>query len=296
MACFIAFAGDPEIRSTMLARLAGHAAGGTIAHGGERWNGIGGTPSGCIAASDDLKVFEAATGYPACLGLLLDHLCARIGDLQEAATLAGNWFERVAPGVDLAGVPSRLVAFMLGDALDSTEWTAETEGVSEALRGILALQCRAASGDTPTRAEWRAVRTPAIMATDAVADPLGQAYGALAEAATWDPLVSRSTLVEAAAKWCRLRARRASRETGWTDRDDAAFNACTATFEREILPHNPLLTTYDFPPFFFAREPELHARFMKQLDRSNVAFGEAPGVLAGVSLDSLAVAPCPKVV
>ncbi|MEH3118190.1 MAG: hypothetical protein PGN25_11540 [Methylorubrum populi] len=294
MARFIAFSGNPDIRSALLVRLAEHAAAGTIASAGDRWNGTGGTPSGCIAASGDPKAFEVVTGYPAGLGLLLDHLFARIDDPQEAATLAADWLGRAAPGSDLSGVPSRLVAFMLGEVLDGAEWTAGTQGVAAALRGILALHRRAGSGDTPTRTDWSAAQAAAIAATDAAADQLGRACGALAEAAAWDPLVSRSTLVDAAAKWFTVRALRASMETGWSDQDDAAFDACTETFQREVLAHDPSLQTTDFPPFFRAREPELHARFVRQLDRSNVAFLEAPRALARVSLDTLAAAPRPE--
>jgi hypothetical protein len=293
MARFIAFAGDPEIRAALLARLAGHGAGGTLDPAGDRWNGTGGTPSGCIAASDDPKAFEAATGYPAGLGLLLDHLCARIQDPQAAAALATDWLGRVAPGADLTNVPSHLVAFMLEEGLGNAKWPAEIQGVSETLCGILALHRRSASGDTPLRAEWSAVQSAAIAATDAVTDPLGLTYGALAEAAAWDPVVSRSTLVDVASKWYAVRSRQASLETGWTERDDAAFKACIETFERDVLAHDSSLTTYDFPSFFCVHAPELHARFIQQLDRSNTAFLESPGILARVSLDALAAASRP---
>lgn len=288
MARYIAFAGDPEVRRTLLSRLDEHRAGGSLDHGGGRWTGTGGTASGCIAASGDLKAFEAATGYPGGLGLLLDYLCARIDDPQDAERLASDWLGRVAPGTDLTGVPGRLVALMLADALDGEAWADDLQGVSEVLRAILALQRRATVGDTPSRADWSAAQAAAITATDAIPDPLGQAFGALAEAAAWDPLISRSTLTDTAAKWCSLRAFRASRATGWTDQDEAAFRACTETFERDVLAHDPTLRSYDFPSFFSAHEPELCARFMKQLDHSNRAFLEAPEVLARWGLDSLA--------
>lgn len=292
MTRYVAFANDAGIQSALLARLDTYLANGTVSDAGVRRTGSAGPPSGCIASHAGPGAFESTTGYPAGLAFLLDYLFARTIHPGDAARLAVDWFGRTTPGSDLDGVPGRLLVFMLSSTLARAEPTMDAPDVAASLHELLELHHQAIAGTPLDRAGWSIVRAKAIAGTDAARTPLGRACGRMAEAAAWDPLISRSTLADVGAHWCEVGGQIASAATGWTAQDDAAFHECTEVFRNEIMRSDTSLHTTDFPPFFEARQPDLHARFITQLERTNAAFTAAVGELARASLDCLAEAPC----
>ena len=292
MTSFIAYAGDSSTRTSLLARLAAHFEAGTIDLKGPRWTGLGGTPAGCIGASADLKGFEAATGYPACLGALLDFLCLQLEEPGAVKAAAMDWLSRATPGADLSGVPSAILLAVMAEPLESTEFPQQAPQVAEAIRQVSGLHRRVAAGAAVPRADWTATRNAAVLATNA-AQGLGRAWGELAEAAAWDPLSSRNILAEVAARWGNARGALASAETGWVRRDQAAVEACYARFQAETEARGETIERTNFPPYFAAHEPELHQRFLVQLERSNAAHLEAGRDLLWVSLADLAAATEP---
>ncbi|WP_267427485.1 hypothetical protein [Methylobacterium sp. GC_Met_2] len=292
----LAFGGDAARKSALLARLDEHRDAGTVTPSGPSWTGVGGTPAGCIAGSNDPADFARATGFPSSLMPLLDFLCPRCGDEErgsnagEAADLARAMLMGVTPGADLTNVPGLILCALLDEA--SAHAGDEPEIIAARDR-IEALHRAALAGHRPGATAWRAARAAAVTATDAAREPAGQRFGRLVEAVAWDPAASSSILQEVAMAWLEIEAHAASAATGWTAADDAAVERCFQACRSESLAAGGQPEAFAFPPLFHAREPELARRFAMQLAAANAAYFQAVRDLARRCLDYLAAARPP---
>jgi hypothetical protein len=126
-------------------------------------------------------------------------------------------------GQDLGSVAPALMEWLLSDSEHGIHRFAENEAVRRMIGRVAELHRRAATGDAPPEAEWRAARTAAMAATDACENSLEKSVAAAAEAAAWNPATSATVVSDTVRAWDNLFPRRVPWLVG-----------CGATLDREI--------------------------------------------------------------
>lgn len=277
--------GDAQLRSS---RLDAHLGAGTVDPDSPIWTGIGGTPAGCIAASDDSATSARVTGFPTPFMPRLDFLCARSGGPHRGVGLARPWLLPVAPGGERAGVPIRIPSALPEKEMPGTEDEPE---VATAQVRIAALHRAAAEGGRPDPTAWRPDRTAAVSVTDGAREPAGRRYGRLAETAAWDPLTASTILREAAG--ARLEVRAAAAAAGRTDADDATMETCFQDGRIAHVDAGGQPDGFVLPPVFRAHEPGLAERFEVQPAVAKAACLRAVETLTDLCLALRAAAEIP---
>jgi hypothetical protein len=204
-----AFHADPAIKQTFLARLQAHAQAGEIINRANVWNDGKGGPVACMVHDTDLSVWQQRTGIPKAVGSALDIVASYLDDPEQAARFVLEWVEAVEVGQDLGGVAPALIEWLLSDGEYGVLCLAADEAARQMISRIADLHRRAATGDAPPEAEWRAARAAAMTATDACETPLEKSIPACAEAAAWNPATSATVVSDTVRAWVNLFPRRA---------------------------------------------------------------------------------------
>jgi hypothetical protein len=203
-----AFHADPALKQEFLDRLNAHAQAGEIVNRANVWSDGKGGPVACMVHDTDLAVWQQRTGIPRSVGSALDSAASYLDEPEQAARFVLEWVEAVEVGQDLGCVAPALIAWLLSDSEHGVHRFAEHEPVRQVIRCVADLHRRAAIGDAPDEAEWRAARTAAMAATDACETPLQKSILACAEAAAWNPATSATVVSDTMRAWDQLFPRR----------------------------------------------------------------------------------------
>jgi hypothetical protein len=204
-----AFHGDPAIKQEFLDRLQAHAQAGEILNRASVWNDGKGGPVACMVHDTDLAIWQQRTGIPKAVGSALDIAASHLAEPEQAARFVLEWVEAVEVGQDLGSVAPGLIDWLLTDSEHGILRLAEDEAVRQLISRVADLHRRAASGDTPDEAEWRAARTVAMAATDACETLVGKSIPACVEAAAWNPATSATAVSDTVRAWVNMFHRRA---------------------------------------------------------------------------------------
>jgi hypothetical protein len=209
-----AFHADPAIKQEFLTRLEAHAQAGEIINRANVWNDGKGGPVACIVHDTDLAVWQERTGIPRAVGSALDIVASYLDEPEQAARFVLEWVEAVEVGQDLGGVAPALLEWLLSDGEHGIHRFAEHEVARQMIGRVAELHRRAATGDAPPEAEWRAARTAAMAATDACENPLEKSIAVAAEAAAWNPAASATVVSDTVRAWVNMFPRRAPQLVG----------------------------------------------------------------------------------
>nr|WP_315396518.1 hypothetical protein [uncultured Duganella sp.] len=242
-----AFHGSEEVRATLLARLQQHAASGRLKPGPLAWNGEGGSLVGCMIENDDLTTWEARSGLPAWLAVAGDGLAGMLPDRAEALAFGERLLAAIAPGSDLQGAGSLLLARLIGEMAARFPATLITPALAQAVAQVNALHGAVATGVETAPADWKAARRLAVQATDALQDPAQLALAQCVETAAWNPVRSSACVYDTMRVWKGALNEQAIREFGWTDVDDKDMELTLRHLDQTYLlpaPHLKL-TVFD---------------------------------------------------
>jgi hypothetical protein len=204
-----AFHADAAIKQEYLARLQAHAQAGEILNRANVWHEGKGGPVACMVHDTDLATWQQRTGIPKAVGSALDIAASYLDEPEQAARFVLEWVEAVEVGQDLGSVAPALMEWLLTDGEHGIHRLAADETVRQMISGVADLHRRAAAGDVPPEAEWRAARAAATAATDACKTPLEKSIPACAEAAAWNPATSATAVSDTVRAWANLFPRRA---------------------------------------------------------------------------------------
>jgi hypothetical protein len=221
-----AFHADPAIKQEFLDRLQAHAQAGEILNRASVWNDGKGGPVACMVHDTDLAVWQQRTGIPRAVGSALDIVASYLAEPEQAARFVLEWVEAVEVGQDLRSVAPALLEWLLADGEHGIHHLTEDEALRQMISGVADLHSRAATGDAPPEAEWRAARAAAMAATDACEKSVEKPIAAAAEAAAWNPAASATVVSDTVRAWASLYPRRMPGLTGrgaTLDRDIKAW-------------------------------------------------------------------------
>jgi hypothetical protein len=204
-----AFHADPAIKQEFLDRLQVHAEAGEILNRASLWNDGKGGPVACMIHDTDLAVWQERTGIPSAVGSALDIAASYLDDPEQAARFVLEWVEAVEVGQDLGRVAPALIEWLLTDSEHGIHRFADDEAVRQMISRVADLHRRAAAGEAPPEAEWRAARAAAMAATDACETALEKSIPACVEAAAWNPATSATVVSDTVRAWVNLFPRRA---------------------------------------------------------------------------------------
>jgi hypothetical protein len=235
-----AFHADPAIKQEFLTRLQAHAQAGEIINRANVWNDGKGGPVACMVHETDLAVWQERTGIPRAVGSALDIAASYLDEPEQAARFVLEWVEAVEVGQDLRSVAPALMEWLLSDGEYGIHRLAENEAVRQMINFVADLHHRAATGDAPPEAEWRAARNAAMATTDACENPLEKSIAEAAEAAAWNPAISATAVSDTVRAWVKLFPRRAPGLVGRGATLDREINAwigqLKADAEKDGLP------------------------------------------------------------
>jgi hypothetical protein len=203
-----AFHADPAIKQEFLDRLQAHAKAGEILNRASAWNDGKGGPVACMVHDTDLAVWQQRTGIPKAVGGALDIVASYLAEPEQAGRFVLEWVEAVEVGQDLGSVAPALLEWLLTDGEHGIRRVAEDETVRQMISRVAELHRRAAAGDAPDEAEWRAARAAVMAATDACEGAGGKSIPGCAEAAAWDPATSAAVVSDTVRAWVNLFHRR----------------------------------------------------------------------------------------
>jgi len=203
-----AFHADPALKQEILAQLKTHAQAGEILNRAHVWNDGKGGPVACMIHDTDLAVWQERTGTPKAVGSALDLAASYLDGPDQAAGFAIEWVDAVEVGQDLRGVAPGLLAWLLSDGEHGILRFAEPGVVRQMIGRVADLHRRAAAGDVPPEAEWRAARAAAMAATDACETPPQKSIAAAGEVAAWNPATSAAAVADTVRAWVNLFPRR----------------------------------------------------------------------------------------
>jgi hypothetical protein len=203
-----AFHADPALKQELLTRLQAHAEAGEILNRANVWHDGKGGPVACMVHDTDLSVWQQRTGIPKAVGSALDTVASYLAEPEQAARFVLEWVEAVEVGQDLGGVAPALIEWLMSDSEHGLHRFADDEGVRRMISRVADLHRRAATGDAPPEAEWKAARVAAMAATDACENPLEKSIAAAAEAAAWNPATSATVVSDTVRAWVNLFPRR----------------------------------------------------------------------------------------
>lgn len=240
--------GSEEIRATLLARLRQHAAADRLQPGPLAWDAnAGGSLVGCMIESDDPASWQALTGLPVWLAVVIDGVAGLLPSRADAQTFGERLLAAIAAGSDLQGAGSTLVIRLLDSMAAGVPAALLTPELAQAVAQVRQLHGEAAGGAETASADWKAARRLAIAATDALTDPAQLALAQCVETAAWNPVRSSSCVYDTMRVWRGALNDQAIREFGWTDADDKDMEAILRQLhDTYLLPAPHLkLTVFD---------------------------------------------------
>jgi len=214
-----AFHGSEEVRALLLQRLQQQAAAERLQPGPLAWSLEGGSVVGCMIESDDPAIWQAQTGLPVWLAVVIDGVAGLLPSRADAQAFGERLLAAIAPGADLQGAGSTLVIRLL-DSMAAGVPARLTPELAQAVAQVRQLHGHAAAGAETAPADWKAARRLAIAATDALTDSAQMALAQCVETAAWNPVRSSSCVYDTMRVWRGALNDQAIREFGWTDADD----------------------------------------------------------------------------
>jgi hypothetical protein len=214
-----AFHGSEDVRALLLQRLQQQAAAERLQPGPLAWSPEGGSVVGCMIESDDPAIWQAQTGLPVWLAVVVDGVAGLLPSRADAQAFGERLLAAIAPGADLQGAGSTLVIRLL-DSMAAGVPARLTPELAQAVAQVRQLHGHAAAGAETAPADWKAARRLAIAATDALTDPAQMALAQCVETAAWNPVRSSSCVYDTMRVWRGALNDQAIREFGWTDADD----------------------------------------------------------------------------
>lgn len=262
-----AYQSNPAVRDTCLARLRQHADGKRLAPGPLAWTGEKGSLVGCLLESDDPAQWESKLGLPQWLATAADGLAAQQKSPEHALEFGVELLNAIPPGADVSAAGSAVILNLLADVAEfvaqSTEVPAE---LKQALSQVEALHRRAAQGEQPAPAEWRAARRAATAATDKQPTELLRSLATCIETAAWDPKSSHSVVFDTLRVYSQAMVSRVVAEAGWRDEDMVRIRAKLQEMWDTYLAPNPDQQSKDNNVFTLLKQhhPEEHEKILQK--------------------------------
>jgi hypothetical protein len=273
-----AFLNDPAIRSDVLARLSACLAAGRLQAAHIKWSEDKCSAVGCMIESDDLALWEERLGLPAWFALVFEAAAGGMRDGDAVVALCTDMLNAIAPGADLDHDGSALILRVLADAVTVVGSVPLEPGLAASMDQITALHRRSMAGEDVAPADWKAARRSATAMTDAVQAPLQKAVARCVESAAWDPLRSRTAVLDTMREWRNAWRDKDATEYGWGPTKDAQVQA-----QLDALHANHVLNAAEPKPNVFALYEEHHPEDAAAL-RAKMAFERENGWrLAGLA-------------
>ncbi|MGY8605959.1 hypothetical protein ACTVH1_09685 [Gluconobacter cerinus] len=200
------FQDNPALKRSMLQKAQAFQASDDWNSRPVYWNGKGGSLVGGLLGSDDLDQWVEEFGLPKWMALLLDMVAVTLPSAEDAKAAQISLLEALPVGADLNACGNVVLVHFLKEAETDIASLSENHPLRAALTDVMALHDAELAGKSPQPAEWRKARSEAIAATDqAVPDSLEAKFGAVIEAAAWNPRTSRSVVADTFRSWINAR-------------------------------------------------------------------------------------------
>jgi len=170
------------------------------------WDGKGGSLVGGLLGSEDLDQWTREFALPKWTALLLDMVAVMPPSAEEAKAAQISLLEALPVGVDLDQYGNLVLSRFLKETEKDLSFLPTNHPLRASLAGVMALHEVEMSGKSLKPSEWRKARSEAIAATDQAAPDSPEAkFGAVIEAAAWDPRTSRSVVADTFRSWINAR-------------------------------------------------------------------------------------------
>ncbi len=226
-----AFLNQSNVRDAALQRLSACAEAKQLTAGALFWSGGKGSVAGALVASADTADWQQRLGLAPWLAYALDAATNGL-PANKAVAATDAVLNTVAPGADTSRLGSQVVGSLLAGL------PAEA-GLDAARSELQALHQRAAAGDTPSGAEWRAARKRATTAADGLTGEMAKALGACVEAAAWNPETSATCVGDVLRLWVNSEATKAAVDFGWSAEDDARMRQLLGEMHQQHIVGKP---------------------------------------------------------
>lgn len=170
------------------------------------WDGKGGSLVGGLLGSEDLDQWTREFALPKWTALLLDMVAVMQPSAEEAKAAQISLLEALPVGVDLDQYGNLVLSRFLKETEKDLSFLPTNHPLRAILAGVMELHEAEMLGKSQKPAEWRKARSEAIAVTDQAApDSLEAKFGAVIEAAAWDPRTSRSVVADTFRSWVNAR-------------------------------------------------------------------------------------------
>ena len=153
-----AYHGEPALRGSVLAEMAGHRRADRLVQGYGYWEDGKGCAVGCLIKSGNHEEYEERFGIPEALAHLEDKIFERL-PRDDARLWPERFLGAIKPGADLSKVRWRFLAWLLTD--ETVNPGISDDLVKDAVRAVADLCVRTALGEMPSDDEWAAARSAA---------------------------------------------------------------------------------------------------------------------------------------
>jgi hypothetical protein len=216
-----AFHNDVTVRSNALARLSAAIDAGRLNAGHVAWSEKKCSAVGALIESDDLDAWEATMGLPAWFALVLETAVGGMREPAQALALATDLLNAIPAGIDMDRVGSALIVHLLQDVAASIAPSPLSPELSAVMQEIISLHLESLAGEQVSPADWRTVRRMATSMTDNMVDPLEKEVARCVESAAWDPLRSRTAVLDTLRQWNNAYRIKDGVNSGWGPAEDA---------------------------------------------------------------------------
>ncbi|MFA6232278.1 MAG: hypothetical protein WC617_19220 [Rhodanobacter sp.] len=197
-----AYQGDTTKKQALLARLRVLAEQESLATRPLFWDGTGGSIVCSALHGDELDRWESELGLPKWLALCVDGIANWMLDPRAGLAAGIGLLEAVPVGEDVSLVGNHFLIHLLDDPTDGLSSVCSHAEQVQLIKRIVSLHRRCAEGGKVTRTDWVDVRKAATALRDQAApDSVDDAVNGAIEAATWDPLISRTAVSDTEYQW-----------------------------------------------------------------------------------------------
>jgi hypothetical protein len=197
-----AYQGDATKKQLLLARLRVLAEQEKLATRPLHWDGTGGSIVCSALGSDELDFWESELGLPKWLALCVDGIANWMQDGRAGLAAGIGLLDAVPVGEDVSPVGSHFLIHLLDDSTDGLSTVCSDAEQVQLIKSIVTLHRLCTEGRKVTRTDWAEVRKAATALRDkASPDSVDDAVNGAIEAATWDPLISRSAVSDTEYQW-----------------------------------------------------------------------------------------------
>jgi len=266
-----AYLGDGQLKQHWLTMLQAHHLANRLRPGVLAWDGSTGSVVGTLLRSDSLAHWTARSGMPSWLAVLLDGLPSSTQADDTLPQPAGQLLVAITPGAQLDPVGSRFIRLLLcGPDLGVAGLAAPWPELQRLLLDIAeqhACSDQGTDSASPSTSHWADLQQRALQITNGREEryqTLELALAQLAEGAAWDPVTSRSAVLDTLRLWAGVRRVQASQQLGWTLADHLLVQSTLSDLHRQHVAPAPA----DAPNVFTLLEqhhPQLAQRMKAML-------------------------------